>query len=101
MNSRLLAESGGPCNKDVDWDNGGIFAASYETCLENFRRQLVTVTALSSCVACCLMGVFANLPFALAPGMGLNAYFTYDVVGWRGTGAISWETAITAVFIEG
>jgi AGZA family xanthine/uracil permease-like MFS transporter len=47
------------------------------------------------------MGVFANLPFALAPGMGLNAYFTYDVVGWRGTGAISWETAITAVFIEG
>jgi len=31
---------------------------------------------------------FANLPFALAPGMGLNAYFTYDVVGFRGTGNI-------------
>ena len=34
------------------------------------------------------MGAFANLPFALAPGMGLNAYFTYDVVGFRGTGGI-------------
>ena len=62
--------------------------------MENFRRQLVTVTALSAAVACAGMGLFANLPFALAPGMGLNAYFTYDVVGFRGTGAIPWKTAI-------
>ena len=48
-----------------------------------------------------LVGVGANLPFALAPGMGLNAYFTYDVVGFRGGGSVAWKTAITAVFIEG
>ena len=33
--------------------------------------------------------------------MGMNAYFTYGVVGWRGTGAVSYEAALTAVFIEG
>lgn len=35
------------------------------------------------------MGVGANLPIALAPGMGLNAYFTYNVVGYRGEGSVS------------
>jgi len=40
---------------------------------------------LRVCVCVCS---FANLPFALAPGMGLNAYFTYDVVGFHGTGNI-------------
>jgi len=77
------------------------YDGEYDTCVENFRRQLVTVTALSAAVACAGMGLFANLPFALAPGMGLNAYFTYDVVGFRGTGAIPWKTAMAAVFIEG
>jgi AGZA family xanthine/uracil permease-like MFS transporter len=47
------------------------------------------------------MGLLANLPIALAPGMGMNAYFTYSVVGWRGTGDISYEAAVTAVIIEG
>jgi AGZA family xanthine/uracil permease-like MFS transporter len=47
------------------------------------------------------MGIFANLPIALAPGMGMNAFFTYSVVGWRGTGSISFEAAVTAVIIEG
>ena len=44
------------------------------------------------------MGIFANLPFALASGMGLNAYFAYTVVGQMG---ISWKVALTAVFVEG
>lgn len=35
------------------------------------------------------MGIGANLPIALAPGMGLNAYFTYNVVGYRGEGSVS------------
>ncbi len=46
-------------------------------------------------------GLVANLPIALAPGMGMNAYFTYSVVGWRGTGMVSYEAAVTAVIIEG
>lgn len=44
------------------------------------------------------MALFANYPFALAPGMGLNAYFAYTVVLGMG---YSWETALTAVFVEG
>ncbi len=47
------------------------------------------------------MGLFANMPIALAPGMGLNAYFTYTVVGFHGTGPVSYSLALTAVFVEG
>ncbi len=53
------------------------------------RGDLVTATAASSLVACFIMGAFANMPLALAPGMGLNAYFAYNVVGYRGTGTVS------------
>lgn len=59
---------------------------------------LVTATCLSAAIASILMGLFANLPFVLASGMGLNAYFAYTVVGQMG---VSWEVALTAVFIEG
>jgi len=47
------------------------------------------------------MGVFANMPIALAPGMGLNAYFAYQVVGINGQGPVSYRLALTAVFVEG
>jgi AGZA family xanthine/uracil permease-like MFS transporter len=47
------------------------------------------------------MGLFANMPIALAPGMGLNAYFTYTVVGFHGLGPVSYKLALTAVFVEG
>ena len=55
-------------------------------------------TCLAAAVACFFMGLFANWPVALAPGMGLNAYFTYVVVGEMG---YSWQTALAAVFIAG
>jgi adenine/guanine/hypoxanthine permease len=57
-----------------------------------------TATALSSAIATLVMAFMANLPFALAPGMGLNAFFVYTVVITMG---YSWEMALTAVFIEG
>lgn len=47
------------------------------------------------------MGTLANLPLALAPGMGTNAYFAYTVVGFHGSGNVSYESALAAVFIEG
>ena len=47
------------------------------------------------------MGLFANMPIALAPGMGLNAYFAYQVVGPNGSGPVSYRLALTAVFVEG
>lgn len=57
-----------------------------------------TATAIASAVATILMGLIANLPFALSAGMGLNAYFAYTVV--LGMGA-SWQFALAAVFAEG
>ncbi len=57
-----------------------------------------TATALAAFIATLVMGLYANMPFALAPGMGLNAFFAYTVVFGMG---YSWQTALTAVFIEG
>lgn len=59
---------------------------------------IFTATAISSCIGTLLMAAFANYPFALAPGMGLNAFFAYTVVGQMG---YSWQVALAAVFIEG
>lgn len=60
--------------------------------------KVFTATALSSLVATLVMGLLANLPFALAPGMGLNAFFAYTVVLGMGK---SPSFALTAVFLEG
>jgi adenine/guanine/hypoxanthine permease len=57
-----------------------------------------TATAVASAFATLIMAFLANMPVALAPGMGLNAFFTYTVVLGMG---YSWQTALTAVFIEG
>ena len=62
------------------------------------KGALFTATAIASLIGTLCMAFFANYPFALAPGMGLNAYFAYTVVLQMG---YSWETALTAVFIEG
>ena len=71
VNPNLLSQTG--------MDQGGVF----------------TATALASGVATLIMAFVANLPVALAPGMGLNAFFTYSVVLGAG---YSWQVALTAVF---
>ncbi len=68
--------------KDAGMDFGAVF----------------TATALSALIATLVMAFAANLPFALAPGMGLNAFFAYAVVLGMGH---TWQFALTAVFIEG
>ncbi|MCD4712046.1 MAG: NCS2 family permease [Clostridiales bacterium] len=60
--------------------------------------KVFTATALSAVIGTLVMGLVANLPFALAPGMGLNAFFAYTVVIGMGK---SFEFALTAVFLEG
>jgi AGZA family xanthine/uracil permease-like MFS transporter len=61
-------------------------------------EAVFTATVIASAVATLVMAFAANLPVALAPGMGLNAFFTYTVVlGMH----YSWQTALTAVFLEG
>jgi len=75
VNPIILSETG--------MDFGGIF----------------TATALASLIATLMMALYANYPFALAPGMGLNAFFAFTVV--LGPMGKSWEFALTAVLIEG
>ena len=60
--------------------------------------SVLVATCLGAALGCFLMAFLANYPFALAPGMGLNAFFTYSVCLTMG---ISWHVALTAVFIEG
>lgn len=74
VNPSILAAAG--------MDQGGVF----------------TATALASLLGTLFMAFFANYPFALAPGMGLNAYFAYTVVLGMG---YEWQVALTAVFVEG
>lgn len=74
VNPSILAEAG--------MDKGAIF----------------TATAIAACIGTVLMALFANYPFVLAPGMGLNAYFAYTVVLNMG---FSWQMALAAVFVEG
>jgi AGZA family xanthine/uracil permease-like MFS transporter len=61
-------------------------------------NAVLIATAIASFVGCVLMALLANYPFALAPGLGLNAYFAYTVVGTMG---YSWQIALLAVFVEG
>lgn len=62
------------------------------------QGAVFTATAIASMLGTLCMALFANYPFALAPAMGLNAYFAYTVVLGMG---YSWQTALTAVFVEG
>lgn len=62
------------------------------------KTAVFTATILAAIVGCLLMGLVANFPVALAPGMGLNAFFTYTVVQeWH----IPWQTALAGVFVAG
>ncbi|MFN6991528.1 MAG: NCS2 family permease [Fervidobacterium sp.] len=64
----------------------------------SYYGAFMVATIVGGAVATLIMGLYANYPFALAPGMGLNAYFTYTVCLKLG---IPWQLALTAVFIEG
>mgnify|MGYP006087037783 CR=1 FL=1 len=92
VNAAILGDSGGTCDGS---------SADYDSCQQDLKIDLIYATAISAGVSTLLMGLTANLPLALAPGMGLNAYFTYDVVGFRGSGKVSYENALFATFIEG
>lgn len=61
-------------------------------------RAVFTATAVSAAIATLVMAFVANLPVALAPGMGLNAFFTFTVVMGMGC---TWQLALTAVLVEG
>ncbi|WP_337753080.1 NCS2 family permease [Coprobacter fastidiosus] len=62
------------------------------------KGAIFTATALAAAIATLLLACMAKLPFAQAPGMGLNAFFAFTLVQGMG---YSWETALTAMFVEG
>lgn len=62
------------------------------------RDAVFVATCLAAALGCLVMGLYANYPIALAPGMGLNAYFAFVVVGTLG---YSWQAALGAVFVSG
>lgn len=95
---------GGTCEcKDPSYPENPLCLAdeAYGLCLNTIRRDFITGTAAISALTSFCMGLFANMPIALAPGMGLNAYFAYTVVGFHGTGPVPYRLALTAVFVEG
>jgi AGZA family xanthine/uracil permease-like MFS transporter len=62
------------------------------------RDAVFVATCLAAALSCLIMGLYANYPIALAPGMGLNAYFAFTLVKTMG---LSWQVALGAVFISG
>jgi AGZA family xanthine/uracil permease-like MFS transporter len=94
LSASIIAETGATCDLTAPDD-------VYQTCKQTVRRQLLTSVALTSLLSTLLMGLWANLPFILAPGIGTSAYFTYSVVGVRGSGFVRYKTATTAVVLEG
>ncbi|KAI9249458.1 permease family-domain-containing protein [Phascolomyces articulosus] len=102
VNASIISESGGHCvcdstPEDPVCDNN----TEYLNCIFRMKLDMIMATAIIAMIASVLIGVFANLPLGLAPGMGLNAYFTYNVVGYHGTGGTPYKVALAAVLIEG
>jgi xanthine/uracil/vitamin C permease (AzgA family) len=102
VNATITSDSGGTCicppESQADLCNSN---TAYLLCVQEVNRDIVTATAAIAALGTFFMGLLANLPAALAPGMGLNAYFAYTVVGYHGSGMIPYRVALTAVFVEG
>ncbi|KAF5375867.1 hypothetical protein D9615_008244 [Tricholomella constricta] len=99
VNASILADSGGPCVCPTN--DLCLTDEIYGACVAETRLDFITTTAAIAALSSFLMGLLANLPVALAPGLGLNAYFAYSVVGFHGSGIISFGEALAAVFLEG
>ncbi|PRW05836.1 Adenine guanine permease AZG1 [Chlorella sorokiniana] len=118
VNPTILATTGGTCDPEtVCGVNPATNVTYYDElgpqclanpddpsanqCMTQLVRSLVTATAAASLISTFFIGYFGNLPLALAPGIGINAYVAYQVVGQFGDGELSYQQAMTAIFIEG
>ncbi|KAL0948233.1 hypothetical protein HGRIS_010833 [Hohenbuehelia grisea] len=99
VNASILSDSGGTCvctQPDLC-----VTDSEYLACVGDVRLDLITTTAAIAALSSFLMGLLANLPVGMAPGLGLNAYFAYSVVGFHGSGILTYREALSAVFLEG
>ncbi|TXG51338.1 hypothetical protein EZV62_023862 [Acer yangbiense] len=114
VNATILSDSGGMCsiadcfapamNQKSTPTPDCMFKQSnvgYQNCLVKTKSDLIVSTSLSSMIGSFAMGVLANLPLGLAPGMGPNAYFAYNLVGLHGSGPLPYQTAMAVVLVEG
>ncbi|KAK9119947.1 hypothetical protein Scep_018040 [Stephania cephalantha] len=114
VNASILAGSGGTCSVSdctpvvSQFGNSSMPGpdcmikpnAGYEKCLSKTKNDLIVATCLSSMIASIAMGVLANLPLALAPAMGANAYFAYSLVGFHGSGPMTYQTALALGLVQ-
>lgn len=109
VNPEILSVTGGTCDPQELCDaseyqirgNSCLFHTSNpeaSDCLSTLKMSLTTATAAVSLISSFFVGFFANLPLALAPGMGINIYVAYQVVSQD---ILTYEQAMVAIFIEG
>ncbi|CAK9143483.1 unnamed protein product [Ilex paraguariensis] len=110
VNATILADSGATCSVSDCTAPANQTAgpecllqpnAGYQNCLSKIKSDLIVATALSAMIGSFAMGLLANLPLGLAPGMGPNAYLAYNLVGFHGSGVMSYQTAMAVVLVEG
>ncbi|KAF3436806.1 hypothetical protein FNV43_RR19559 [Rhamnella rubrinervis] len=110
VNATIIADSGGTCsvadcsvpaNQTASPDCMLKPNAGYQSCLSRTKSDLIVATVLSAMIGSMAMGILANLPLGLAPGMGPNAYLAYNLVGFHGAGSMSYQTALAVVLVEG
>jgi AGZA family xanthine/uracil permease-like MFS transporter len=104
VNSAILTDTGGMCVVDGPCEIGvppAFQSNECQNCISETRASLISATAAACVISHFLMGMLGNLPLAVCPAMGLNAYFAYTVVGFMGTGRVKYNAALSAVFIEG
>lgn len=98
----MVSQTGGTCVcEPTEPDPTCADNDDYALCMNVVRRDLTTATAAIAALSSISMGLLANIPVSLAPGIGLVSYFTFRVVGVRGTGAVPYDIALTATFTEG
>ncbi|CAK7202532.1 hypothetical protein SEUCBS139899_005256 [Sporothrix eucalyptigena] len=101
VNASILVATNGTCVCDDPLKDGTCGDPKFQVCLNELHQDFITATAIVSGLSSITFGFLTNMPVALAPGMGLNAYFTYQVVGVAGSGPVPYRIALTAVFVEG
>ncbi len=115
------AERWAAVGADCVFDSAGT-NPEWGECISNMKKSLIAATCIAAMIstlgktlnlrylchalkstACCATGMalLARMPMAVAPAMGVNAYFSYTVVGFMGTGMISYQAALAAAFVEG
>ncbi|CAK5281425.1 unnamed protein product [Mycena citricolor] len=101
VNAAILADSGATCVCPTPDHCPNGSNPEYDVCLGEVRNDLIISTAAVAALASFLMGFLANLPVGMAPGLGLNAYFAYSIVGYHGQHKTTYQEALAAVFLEG